>query len=110
MALTHDGMRNKFEAWLQGRAEAIGEVWREGDFERSTEDPTCYRDTHIQAGWAAWQEAAKDAKEQLASTLVSQLSLVRGRPVEWHKAVEITAIVSGMDDEEKRRLLSLEDV
>lgn len=48
------------------------------------------------------------AREQLASQLVSQLSLVRGRPVEWAEAIEITATITGMPDEEKKRLLSLE--
>jgi len=48
------------------------------------------------------------AKEQLASSLVSQLSLVRGRPVEWAEAIEITATITGMPEEEKQRLLALE--
>ncbi|UXH41578.1 hypothetical protein [Pseudomonas promysalinigenes] len=109
MAVAKDAMRKKFEAWLQDRAESIGEDWSDHDFERSSEDSQCYQDSHIQAGWAAWQEAVREAKEQLASTLVSQLSLVRGRPVEWHEAIEISAIVSGMSDEEKQRLLAFED-
>lgn len=109
MAVTQDAMRNKFEAWLQDRAEAIGEDWSVCEFERSSEESSCYQNTHIQASWAAWQEAVKDAKEYLASALISQLSLVRGSPVEWREAIEITAILSGMSDEEKERLLAFED-
>lgn len=51
---------------------------------------------------------AATAKEQLASQLISQLSLVRGRPVEWAEAIEITATITGMPDEEKQRLLAME--
>lgn len=48
------------------------------------------------------------AKEYLASQLISQLSLVRGRPLEWSEAIEITAAITGMPDEEKQRLLAME--
>lgn len=48
------------------------------------------------------------AKEKLASDLIGQLSLVRGHPVEWSEAIEITATITGMPDAEKQRLLDLD--
>lgn len=50
----------------------------------------------------------KACKQNLASNLISQLSLVRGRPVEWSEAIEITATITGMPEEEKQRLLDLD--
>lgn len=50
----------------------------------------------------------KASKQDLAYTLISQLSLVRGRPVEWAEAIEITATITGMPEAEKQRLLDLD--
>lgn len=53
-------------------------------------------------------EKEDDAKNTLASTLITHLSLVRGKPVEWAEAIEITAAVTNMDETEKQRILAME--
>jgi hypothetical protein len=64
---------------------------------------------------SAWTERARrateepPAKEALASKLIDQWCAVHGKQIPWASAIEITAILTGMPDAEKARLLALND-
>lgn len=69
-----------------------------------------HQDCAIQLAFEAYDAALKASDERLAGHLISNLSLVRGRPVEWSEAIEITAIITGMPDDEKQRLLAMDGI
>ena len=50
-----------------------------------------------------------EAFEALASQLLTKRAEILGRPLKWAEAIEITAIVTSMPDEEKQRLLDMDD-
>jgi hypothetical protein len=67
-----------------------------------------HQDCAVSLAFSAWCAAIDDSDSVLASTLISHLCLSRGRPVEWREAIEITAFVTKMPEEEKQRLLDME--
>lgn len=69
-----------------------------------------YHSVRVSGAWWAWQASTSESRSALASQLVSVLSINRGRPIEWRDAVEITAIITGMDPQEKQRLLDMDEV
>lgn len=50
-----------------------------------------------------------EAFEAIASQLLAKRAEILGRPLKWAEAIEITAIVTSMPDEEKQRLLDMDD-
>lgn len=94
-------MREEFEAW-SAEHDYLG-----GCAAQTLDDR--YRDIDLQHAWESWQASAQGSRSALASQLVSTLSINRGRPIEWREAIEITAIITGMDPQEKQRLLDMDD-
>lgn len=68
-----------------------------------------YQSFRAAGAWWAWQASAQESRSALANQLVSTLSISRGRPIEWREAIEITAIITAMDQQEKQRLLDMDD-
>ncbi|WP_337056335.1 hypothetical protein [Pseudomonas sp. USHLN015] len=96
-------------AQVQGEREGF-EAWqRSGGFKRP-DDP---------GEWEAWQARAalsappaadgSEPAEALAARLISERAAVLGHPVPWAQAIEITATITKMPDEEKAALLALDD-
>ena len=61
---------------------------------------------------AAYAEGRSDEamENNIAGSLIDAWVAAHGRPIPWAKAVEITAIVNKLPDEERVRLLSLDDM
>lgn len=102
--MSNEKMQEDFEECVRKEFDQAGIC--EADLRRD-EQGQYIEDVHV-AAWWAWQESAKNSKETMASFLVNQLSLSRGRPVEWSEAVIITAVLTGMDETEKQRLLDMD--
>lgn len=91
--MKHQDVREEFTEWYD-----------------STYPEDKHQDIAIALAFEAYQAALKSSDELLSSNLISNLSLVRGRPVEWAEAVEISAIITGMSDDEKQRLLDMDGI
>lgn len=106
-----DKSKQAFEAWYLDDMEQLLNLRERAKQNLEWRLPNGdYADPALRLAFMAWQASSALSAEALAGTLTTQLSLVRGRPVEWHEAIEITAIVTRMDSAEKQRLLDLDEV
>ena len=62
---------------------------------------------------AAYAEGRKDeaetSREAMANKLIDTWVAVHNKPIPWAKAVEIVVVVNKLPEEERQRLLSLDD-
>ncbi|GAC1030452.1 hypothetical protein thsps21_12790 [Pseudomonas sp. No.21] len=110
------GEREEFEAYILGRYPgATLDRHRPGHLHRAGR----YIQATVEAAWSAWQARAalsappaadeSEPAETLAARLIEVRAAVLGHAVPWAEAVEITATITKMPDEEKAALLAMDD-
>ena len=60
-------------------------------------------------GWLAWSAAVEQCRDAMASKLIDVWIANHGQRIPWKRAVGIIAILKGLPDAERDRLLALDD-
>ena len=60
-------------------------------------------------GWLAWSAAVEHCRDAMASKLIDVWIASNGQRISWGRAVNIIAILKGLPDAERDRLLALDD-
>lgn len=66
-------------------------------------------DDEIVAAWKWCEENGGTPAEFLSHSLLVKRSRVLGRPLTWREAIELTAITTSMPDEQRDKLLAMDD-
>ncbi|HHK4933772.1 TPA: hypothetical protein ACQT1A_003463 [Pseudomonas aeruginosa] len=88
-------------------AKVPGEDWNSLDFHRELQD--MHPGTKLYAAPVAQAQPEETPGEILAAKLIETWVTKHGKPAPWSTAVEITALATNMPNDERDRLLALDD-
>ncbi|WP_253249569.1 hypothetical protein [Pseudomonas aeruginosa] len=88
-------------------AKVPGEDWNSLDFHRELQD--MHPGTKLYAAPVAQVQPEETPGEILAAKLIETWVTKHGKPAPWSTAVEITAVATNMPNDERERLLALDD-
>ncbi|MFU6490261.1 hypothetical protein ACM8AO_14895 [Pseudomonas aeruginosa] len=88
-------------------AKVPGEDWNSLDFHRELQD--MHPGTKLYAAPVAQAQPEETPGEILAAKLIETWVAKHGKPAPWSKIVEITALATNMPNDERDRLLALDD-
>ncbi|WP_411387905.1 hypothetical protein [Pseudomonas aeruginosa] len=88
-------------------AKVPGEDWNSLDFHRELQD--MHPSTKLYAAPVAQAQPEETPGEILAAKLIETWVTKHGKPAPWSTAVEITALATNMPNDERDRLLALDD-
>lgn len=91
------------QAWHVALSEAIAAAQAQPAAQRE------WPDDEIVAAWKWCEENGGTPAEFLSHSLLVKRSRVLGRPLTWREAIELTAITTNMPDEERDKLLAIDD-
>lgn len=100
-------LRARFEAWVSD--DPYGRNVARFPDDGTSAWPGVYKDFGVDLAWHAFEQAAKEARDGVASKLIDTWrDNHNGGAAPWKVAVDITTIIHHLSDAERQRLLALD--